>query len=69
MGIIGIVVALIIFIAKLSSIECLGTSYLTPISPLFTKSLKNTFIRLNRKKLKDRPEFLTENLKRLDDNS
>ncbi len=68
MGIIGIVVGLIIFIAKLSSIECLGTSYLTPISPLYTKSLKNTFIRLNRKKLKDRPEFLTENLKRLDDN-
>ena len=69
MGIIGIVVALIIFIAKLSSIECLGTSYLTPISPLFTKSLKNSFIRVNRKKLKDRPDFLTNNLKRLDDNS
>ena len=69
MGIIGIVVALIIFIAKLSSIECLGTSYLTPISPLFTKSLKNSFIRVNRKKLKDRPTFLTDNLKRLDDNS
>ena len=69
MGIIGIVVALIIFIAKLSSIECLGTSYLTPISPLFTKSLKNSFIRLNRKKLKNRPDFLTDNLKRLDDNS
>jgi spore germination protein KA len=69
MGIIGIVVALIIFIAKLSSIECLGTSYLTPISPLFTKSLKNSFIRVNRKKLKNRPTFLTDNLKRLDDNS
>lgn len=69
MGIIGIVVVLIIFIAKLSSIECLGTSYLTPISPLFTKSLKNSFIRLDRKKLKNRPNFLTENLNRLDDNS
>lgn len=68
MGIIGIVVVFIIFIAKLSSIECLGTSYLTPISPLFVKSLKNTFIRLNRKELKERPEFLTENLKRMDDN-
>jgi len=69
MGIIGIVVAFIIFIAKLSSIECLGTSYLTPISPLFTKSLKNSFFRLNRKKLKTRPEYLTDNLNRLDDNS
>ena len=68
MGIIGIVVALIIFIAKLSSIECLGTSYLTPISPLFIKDLKNDFIRFNRKRLKNRPNFLTKNLKRLDDN-
>ena len=69
LGIIGIVVVFIIFIAKLSSIECLGTSYLTPISPLFTKSLKNSIIRLDRKKIKNRPNFLTKNLKRLDDNS
>lgn len=69
MGIIGIVVAFIIFVAKLSSIECLGTSYLTPISPLYIKSLKNSFIRFNRKKLKNRPNFLTKNLKRLDDES
>jgi len=68
MGIIGIVVGLIIFIAKLCSIECLGTSYLTPISPLHIKSLKNSFIRFDRKKLKNRPDFLTKNLKRLDDN-
>lgn len=69
MGIIGIVVAFIIFVAKLSSIECLGTSYLTPISPLYIKSLKNSFFRLNRKNLKNRPNFLTKNLKRLDDKS
>ena len=69
MGIIGIVVAFIIFIAKLSSIECLGTSYLTPISPLMTKNLKDSIIRLNRKKIKNRPTYLTKNTKRLDDNS
>jgi len=69
MGIIGIVVVFIIFIAKLSSIECLGTSYLTPVSPLFIKSLKNSIIRLDRKEIKRRPDFLTKNLKRLDDNS
>lgn len=69
MGIIGIVVVFIIFVAKLSSIECLGTSYLTPISPLMPKSLKNNLIRLNRKKLINRPDYLTKNLKRLDDNS
>lgn len=68
MGIIGIVVVFIIFIAKLSSIECLGTTYLTPISPLMSKNLKNSFIRLDRKKLKNRPDFLTNNLKRMDDN-
>ena len=65
MGIIGIVVVFIIFVAKLASIECLGTSYLTPISPLFIKSLKNSIIRLDRKKLKTRPNYLTNNLKRL----
>lgn len=68
MGIIGIVVVFIIFIAKLSSIKCLDTYYLAPISPLFPKSLKNSFFRLNRKKLKNRPDFLTKNLKRMDDN-
>ena len=68
MGIIGIVVVFIIFIAKLSSIQCLDTYYLSPISPLFPKSLKNSFFRLDRKKLKNRPDFLTKNLKRMDDN-
>ena len=67
MGIIGIVVAFIIFIAKLASIECLGTSYLTPVSPLYIKSIKQSIFRINRKKIKNRPDFLTNNLKRLDD--
>ena len=67
MGIIGIVVIFIIFIAKLASLECLGTSYLTPISPLYIKSLKNSFIRFNRKSIKKRPEYLTNNIKRMDD--
>lgn len=67
MGIIGIVVAFIIFISKLASIECLGTSYLTPISPLYIKSIKQSVFRVNRKKIKNRPDFLTDNLKRLDD--
>ena len=58
----------IIFIAKLSSLECLGTPYLTPFGPLNIRSLKDSLIRVSRKKIKERPEYLTNNLKRLDDN-
>ena len=68
MGLIGFVAIFIIFIAKLSSLECLGTPYLTPLSPLNIKSLKDSLIRVSRKNLKNRPEYLTKNLKRLDDN-
>lgn len=68
MGLIGFVATFIIFVAKLSSLECLGTPYLTPISPLRIRSLKDSIIRVSRKKLKDRPVYLTKNLKRLDDN-
>ena len=68
MGLIGFVAIFIIFIAKLTSLECLGTPYLTPFSPLNIRSLKDSIIRVSRKKLKERPEYLTKNLKRLDDN-
>lgn len=68
MGLIGFVAVFIIFISKLASLECLGTPYLTPFSPLKIRSLKDTIIRVSRKKLKERPEYLTKNLKRLDDN-
>ena len=68
MGLIGFVAIFIIFIAKLASLECLGTPYLTPFGPLNIRSLKDSIIRVSRKKLKERPEYLTKNLKRLDDN-
>ena len=68
MGLIGFVIMFIIFIAKLSSLECLGTPYLTPFGPLNIRSLKDSLIRVSRKKIKERPEYLTNNLKRLDDN-
>lgn len=67
LGIIGIVVVFIMFIIKLSSIECLGITYLTPISPLKLKDLKDSIIRVSRKKIKNRPDYLTKNLKRMDD--
>lgn len=68
MGLIGFVAIFIIFVAKLSSLECLGTPYLTPFSPLKIRSLKDSIIRFPRRFLKNRPEYLTKNLKRLDDN-
>ena len=68
MGLIGFVAIFIIFVAKLTSLECLGTPYLTPFGPLNIRSLKDSLIRVSRKKLKERPEYLTKNLKRLDDN-
>jgi len=67
LGIIGFMVSFIIFIAKLASLECLGTPYLTPFSPLNVRSLKDSFIRVSRKKLKNRPTYLTDNIKRMGD--
>lgn len=67
MGIIGFVLMFIIFIAKLASLECLGTPYLTPFSPLSIRSLKDSLIRVSRKNLKNRPTYLTKNVKRMGD--
>ena len=51
MGITGFILSLICFIAKLSSLECLGTPYLIPFSPIRLKKLKDSIIRVSRKKL------------------
>lgn len=58
MGIVGIVAGGIIFIGKLASLECLGTPYLSPISPLSIDDNKDSIIRLPRNKLFTRPSFL-----------
>lgn len=67
LGIIGFMVAFIIFIAKLASLECLGTPYLTPFSPLNIRGIKDSIIRVSRKKMKYRPSYLTDNIKRMGD--
>ena len=66
-GIIGFLLIFIIFIARLASLECLGTPYLTPISPINIRSLKDSLIRVSRKNLKNRPTYLTNNLTRMGD--
>ena len=67
LGIIGVVIAFIMFISKLCSLKCLNAYYLTPFSPLNINMLKDSIVRFDRKKLKKRPSIFTKNLKRMDD--
>lgn len=68
MGLIGVFVALFIFIIRLVSIETLGIPYLTPITPDYIKQWKDIIYRMPIRKLKDRPKFLTKNTKRMGSN-
>lgn len=61
LGLMGFVVASIIFTAKLVSITCLNTPYLTPFSPLYLRQWSDSIFRFPRNKLKYRPEYLTNN--------
>lgn len=62
LGLMGFVVASIIFITKLVSINCLDTPYLTPFSPLNLTQWKDGIFRFPRNKLKERPSYLTKNI-------
>lgn len=68
-GLIGFIAISLILVLKLVSLESLGVPYLTPYSPLNIKALKDGIIRFPIKKLKDRPSYLTDNLKKLGDNN
>lgn len=58
-GLIGIFIGLIMFIAKLSSLETLGTPYLEPIAPFKLKDWKHEILRFPRGKIDKRPSYLT----------
>lgn len=60
MGIIGIVAGGIIFVAKLASLETMGTPYLAPLSPLNLTAQKDGIARFSRKKLKKRPIYISQ---------
>lgn len=62
LGLMGFVVASIIFTAKLVSITCLNTPYLTPFSPLYLRQWSDGIFRFPRNKLKYRPSYLTKNI-------
>ncbi len=64
-GIIGIVIASIIFINKLATITTLDEPFLTPISPLYFKELKNSITKEPTNKTKERPTYLTHNTKKI----
>ena len=66
-GLIGFVVATIIFINKLSSMVYNNVCYLAPFSPLYINSLDDSIIKLPANKLKYRSSFVTKNITKLGD--
>lgn len=67
MGLIGFLCAGIIYTAELSSLESFGVGYLKPFSP-FNKALFNdTIFTKPHNKIKDRPSYITKNIKKLGD--
>lgn len=67
LGIIGIMIASILFINKLCSIKILDVNYLTPISPFINKDIKNALFKEDINKIKNRPSYLTHNTKKAGD--
>lgn len=58
LGLIGLVVASIIFIAKLASLEYLDIPYLATISPFNLEAQKNGLLKFEKTKIKKRPFYL-----------
>ena len=59
-GLVGFVIAGIIFVTKLCSLELDDTPYLSPISPFYYKDQGNYLFRKSKDKIKYRPKFLSE---------
>lgn len=58
LGLIGVLIAGIMFITKLASIEYLGTPYLAPFSPFNLEAQKNGIIKYEKTSIKKRPFYL-----------
>lgn len=58
LGLIGLLIAGIMFITKLASIEYQGTPYLSPLSPFNLEAQKNAIIKYEKTKIKKRPSYL-----------
>ena len=59
-GIVGFIIALLLFITKLASIEYNGIPYLAPIAPFNKNANKDAIIRLPRNKLFKRPIYFSK---------
>lgn len=69
-GLVGVVIAGIIFITKLCSLETGNVPYLAPVSPFYSQDQSNFLLRKSRNKIKYRPKFLSpKNRKRIGGNS
>lgn len=66
-GLIGFVIASVIFINKLSSMVFNNVCYLAPFSPLYVKSIGDSIIKLPDNKLKNRSPYITKNTTKLGD--
>ena len=66
LGFIGLVVAFLIFLVKICSMEYLKIPYTIPTSPINKEMLKDSFIRFSRTKIKKRAPYLSNNIKRGD---
>lgn len=64
-GIVGIVVASIIFVNKLSTITTFNEPFLIPLSPLYLKELANSITKKPTNKNTKRPPYLTHNTKKV----
>ena len=58
LGLIGLVIAAIMFIAKLASLDCLGTPYLATISPFNMDAQKDGILKFAKTNIKKRPFYL-----------
>lgn len=67
MGLIGFLCAGIIFTTKLASLESFGVGYLKPFSPFNKSAFSDAIITKPHNKMKDRPSYISKNLKRLGD--
>jgi len=64
LGLIGLVISIIMFITKLSSLEILNIPYLSTISPFNLESQKNGILKFPKTKIKKRPFYLKTKQKR-----
>lgn len=58
LGLIGLLIAGLMFITKLASIEYLDTPYLSPFSPFNLESQKNAILKFEKTNIKKRPAYL-----------